>query len=558
VTGRAPGPRFRPLGDAGLVVEFGGDEISDAASAAVLALRSALERERLPGIRETVPTYRSLLVVYDSLCVGPSELRASIGALLAHSDTAPPPAGRRVEIPTAYGGIHGPDLAGVAAELGLSESQVVAIHCGTEYRVYMTGFSPGFPYMGTLPAAIRVPRLRSPRTRVPVRSVAIAGMQTGVYPTETPGGWRLLGRTPLRLYDPARSDPFLLEAGDRVRFVEISADEYERRGPVGESGPAPVPPPRADLVVEQGGLLTTVQDLGRPGYRRYGMPEGGAMDPLALRVTNLLLGNAPAAAALEFTFPGPRLVATRRTAVALGGADLGARRNGRLAPLWSACVLEGGDVVSFDSARAGQWGYLALPGGVDVPEVLGSRSTYVRGGIGGYGGRRLEHGDRLAALQRAPAAVLRLAGPVTPRLGADVEVRVVLGPQDEYFTEGAVEALLGGEYGLSVEVDRVGFRLDGPRLAHRAPVELLSDGILPGGIQVPAGGQPIVIMPDGPTAGGYPKIAAVVRPDLRLLTQAPRGRAVRFRAVGWDESRRAAQDEAVYLASLRFERADRG
>jgi len=558
VTGGAAAPRFLPLGDSGLVVEFGGDEISDAANGAVLALRATLEAERLPGVRETVPTYRSLLVVYDPACVGASELRALVTALLGQAGRVSLPAGRRIEIPTVYGGVHGPDLAGVAEETGLSESQVVAVHAGTEYRVYMTGFSPGFPYMGTLPPALRVPRLRSPRTRVPVRSVALAGMQTGVYPTSTPGGWRLLGRTPLRIYDPARPEPFLLEAGDHVRFAEISAEEYERLAPVDESAPAAVPPSRADLVVERGGLLATVQDLGRPGYRRHGMPQGGAMDPLALSVTNLLLGNPAGAAALEFAFPGPRLVAARRTVVAFGGADFGARRNGRPVPLWSACVLEAGDVVFFDAARAGQWGYLALPGGIDVPEVLGSRSTYLRGGIGGYGGRRLAQGDRLGALHRAPSAALRLAGPDAPPVGGDVEVRVVLGPQDEYFTQEAVEAFLNSEYALSVEVDRVGYRLDGPLLARRAPGELLSDGILPGGIQVPGGGQPIVIMPDGPTAGGYPKIAAVLRPDLRLLTQARRERAVRFRAVGWDESRRAAQAEAAYLAALRFDRTDGG
>jgi len=231
VTAGRAAPRFLPLGDAGLVVEFGGDEISDAASAAVLGLRSALEREPVAGVRETVPTYRSLLVVYDPVPVGPAALRARLAAVIAGADAPLLPAGREVEIPTVYGGVHGPDLSEVAAQLGLSESQVAAIHSGTEYRVYMTGFSPGFPYMGTVPPAIRVPRLRSPRVRVPLRSVAMAGLQTGIYPTETPGGWRLLGRTPVRIYDAARQEPFLLEAGDRVRFTEISPPEYERLAP---------------------------------------------------------------------------------------------------------------------------------------------------------------------------------------------------------------------------------------------------------------------------------------------------------------------------------------
>ncbi len=551
----SPGaPRFLPLGDTGLVVEFGGDEISDAANAAVLALRAAIEAQPPAGLRETVPTYRSLLVVYDPLVTSVQDLGAAVRDRLAVADPARLPEGRLLEIPTAYGGAHGPDLAGVAAETGLSESQVVAAHTGAVYRVYMIGFTPGFPYMGTLPPPIRVPRLASPRTRVPVRSVAMAGQQTGVYPTDSPGGWRLIGRTPLLIYDPWRANPFLLDAGDRVRYVAISAAEYERRAPTdGTAAPSPTPS-RADFLVEDGGVLTTVQDLGRPGYRRFGMPQSGAMDPLALRIANLLLGNPPDAPALEFAFPGPRLVALGPTAIAIGGADLGPMRNGRPCGTWRATPLAAGDVLSFAAPRGGRWAYLAVPGGVDVPAVLGSRATYVRGGLGGYGGRRLRRGDRVAATLRAAATRLALRGPAPPA-GAEAEVRVVLGPQTDYFAPDAVRALLTEAYRPGHDVDRVGYRLDGPCLAHRAQSELLSDGLLPGAIQVPADGRPIVIMPDGPTAGGYPKIGAVLAPDLRLVAQASRATPIRFRAVPWDEARRAAHDEAVVLASLRFDRA---
>jgi len=547
-------PRFLPLGDAGLVVEFGGDEISDLANAAVLALRLVVDAKPPRGVRETVPTYRSLLIVYDPVTTSPAELQLAVGDLLGETDPAHLPTGHLIEIPTAYGGVHGPDLADVAAETGLSESEVAAIHASTEYRVYMLGFSPGFPYMGTLPPSIRVTRLPSPRTRVPVRSVAMAGQQTGVYPTESPGGWRLIGRTPTRIYDPSRPDPFLLDAGDHVRYTAISPEDYDRHAPPDESMPTAPVPARPDFVVEQGGLFTTVQDLGRPGYRHYGMPQSGAMDPLALRVANLLLGNEPGAAALEFAFPGPRLIALRPTAIALGGADFAPLRNGRALPMWNAVLLAAGDTLSFAAPRAGRWGYLAVPGGVDAAPVLRSRATYVRGGLGGHGGRRLDRGDRIAALRYSPGALLRLSGSRPPEIGGDVEVRVLLGPQEEYFALDAVTAFLNGEYGPGHEVDRVGYRLDGPRLAHRASVEMLSDGILPGAIQVPAGGQPIVIMPDGPTTGGYPKIAAALLPDLRLVAQATRGTTIRFRAVAWEDARRAAQDETAYLASLKFDR----
>ncbi len=547
-------PRFRPLGDAGLVAEFGGDEISDEANAAVRALRHAVEALRPTGLLETVPTYRSLLIVYDPLRTTAPGIRSAVAEAAERADPARLHPGRLVEIPVAYGGTYGPDLAGVAAETGLKDSDVIALHAGQEYRVYMLGFAPGFPYMGILPPPLRVPRLASPRTRVPSRTVAIAGQQTGIYPTNSPGGWRLIGRTPLRIYDPARSAPFHLEAGDRVRFTPISPADYERQAPP-EEGVAPPPAHgHPDIVVEQGGLFTTVQDLGRPGYRRFGLPQSGAMDPLALRVTNLLLGNPQGAAALEFTFPAPRLVVARRTAGAFGGADFSPTLNGRPVPMWAALALQEGDILGFGAPRTGQWCYLALPGGIDVPSVLGSCATYMPGSLGGYAGRRLQRGDQLSASRRAAATLLSLPAQQWPPLGGQCDLRVVPGPQEDYFIEEAVAALLSGQYHVSREMDRLGYRLEGPPLAHRARAELLSDGLLPGAIQVPSGGQPIVIMPDGPTTGGYPKIAAIIGPDLRRLAQARRTDMIRFRSVEWEQAHESARLEEVYLSSLTFER----
>ena len=549
---RSAAPRLLPLGDDGLVVQYGGDEISEAANAAVLALGRAVESRPPDGVVEVVPTYRSLLIVYDPLRTTAAQIRRTVEEIAARADPADLSPGRPIAIPVAYGGVLGPDLAAVAQEAGLSEPEVIALHSGGEYRVFMLGFTPGFPYMGTLPPRLRVARLASPRIRVPGRSVAIAGLQTGVYPIESPGGWRLIGRTPLRIYDPSRANPFLLEAGNRVRFVPISEAEYERDPEDAGASPPPASP-RPALLVESGGLLTTVQDLGRGGRRRFGLPQSGAMDSLALRVTNLLIGNGPGAAALEFTFPGPRLRAIRSVAVALGGADHAPTVNGRAAGMWTAHRLEAGDVLAFGAPRAGNWGYLAIPGGVDVPEVMASRATYLPARLGGHGGRRLDAGDRVGCARTAPASMLRLPERLWPSLGA-CEVRVVLGPQEDYFTDDAVRALVEAPFQVSREFDRAGYRLDGPRLAHRARAELLSDGLLPGALQVPSGGQPIVIMPDGPSTGGYPKIGAVVRPDLRRIAQARRGETIRFRAVDWDASHAAAREEAAYLAAMRFER----
>jgi KipI family sensor histidine kinase inhibitor len=219
-------PRLLPAGDSAIVVEYG-DGIDLALNARVRLLHRALGARQHAGIVETVPTYRSLMVHYDPIVLS----REAIEHLIAETaerlpeETREP--GRTVEIPVTYGGAAGPDLADVAAFAGLKEGQVVELHASGDYTVFMLGFMPGFPYLGGLPQRIATPRLDTPRTLVPAGSVGIAGAQTGIYPSESPGGWRLIGRTPVTLFDPRRSPPALLEAGDRVRFVPVTPADCE-------------------------------------------------------------------------------------------------------------------------------------------------------------------------------------------------------------------------------------------------------------------------------------------------------------------------------------------
>ncbi len=212
-------PRVLPLGDTAFTIELG-EGIDQALNRRVHALDAKLTAEPIPGIVECVPTYRSLLVRYDPLQVDPGALRGELLALARSSvvHDAPPP-GRLITVPVRYGGTHGPDLEDVARHCGLSADEVVRLHTEPLYQVAMLGFAPGFTYLLGLPPALTTPRLPTPRLRVPPGSVGIAGGQTGIYALATPGGWRIIGRTTLRLFDPARADPFLIHAGDRVRFV---------------------------------------------------------------------------------------------------------------------------------------------------------------------------------------------------------------------------------------------------------------------------------------------------------------------------------------------------
>jgi len=225
--GLYPEVRFRLAGDRGLLAEYG-DTISPEVNRKVRQVAAALEAQPLRGVIEVIPTYRSLFLLYDPMATSPEELQAALLELEERLTEVEIPPPREVEIPVCYGGEFGPDLAFVAESHGLSPEEVIRLHCQPLYQVYMVGFTPGFPFLGGLPKELHTPRRPTPRERVPAGSVGIAGEQTGIYPIESPGGWQLIGRTPLKVFDPNRPDPFLLKAGDLVRFRPIEPEEFRR------------------------------------------------------------------------------------------------------------------------------------------------------------------------------------------------------------------------------------------------------------------------------------------------------------------------------------------
>ena len=220
-------PRYLPAGDQALVVEFG-ETIDPALNRRVRDLTLAIERQRHPAVVDLVPTYRSLLVLYDARRASFADMRAALGRAAEDAVASSFPSPRVVEIPTCYGGEFGPDLEFVARHAGLTPDQVVATHADTDYLVYMMGFTPGFTYLGGMSPRIAAPRLQTPRTSIPAGSVGIAQQQTGIYPVDSPGGWQLIGRTPVRLFDPTRTPPVVVEAGDFVRFVRVDRSDYDR------------------------------------------------------------------------------------------------------------------------------------------------------------------------------------------------------------------------------------------------------------------------------------------------------------------------------------------
>ncbi len=284
------------------------------------------------------------------------------------------------------------------------------------------------------------------------------------------------------------------------------------------------------------GLLTTVQDLGRIGYQHYGMPVCGAMDHYAMELANILVGNPRGEAVIETTVMGPTIVFGEAEIFAITGGDFGPTLNGMPIENDRAYLAEAGDTLALPVAKAGARAYIAFAGGLGLEEVMGSRSTFLKGGVGGFQGRAIRDGDRINL--RAPCAWLPdleerfVPEKMLPALQDNIEVRFTYGPQDDLFSAAGKRTFRTSEYALSDKSDRMGFRLDGPAVERAAGSDgnIISDGICFGTIQV-TNGQPIVMMADRQTTGGYPKLGCVITADLPLLAQLKAGDRVRFRPV---------------------------
>src|SRR5664279_2089228 len=514
-----------------------GSDVSPSTSARVQALQCVVEVLHPAWLVETVPGYCSLGLVVRPLQVSLEEVEELVSTAVRSIVAAPLVHPRTVTIPVCYGGACGPDMEVVCRQSGLSEQEVVHRHTSAIYECSMLGFLPGFPYLMGLDPQLATPRLATPRTVVPAGSVGIAGSQTGVYPVSSPGGWNIIGRTPLTLFDPSREQLSLVQAGDVVHFSSISLQEFEERQSreftcYPQIGDVPEHETCGCHVLEPG-MLTTVQDDGRWGLQNMGIPVSGAMDRQALALGNLLVGNKEGTAALEITLSGPRLVFTTDALVAVTGADMGLQVDGRDVPAWTAILVRTGSVLSMGGCigTAGR-SWLCVAGGIDVPAVLNSRSTLLRAALGGFKGRSLRAGDSLHLHPLARQA-MRLDGfscPVglRPSYAVDTPVPVLPGSQTESLTPVARQTFLDATWTVSNVNDRMGYRLQGPQLELEGSADVISEVIPEGGVEVTGTGSPIVMLADRQTTGGYVKPFVVATAALGWLAQRRPGDSVRF------------------------------
>lgn len=519
-------PRIRDAGDAAVLLEL--EPIVDPrVNARATAIAEAIRALRLHGVRDVVSAFRSVAVYIDPLTADAGAVRDALERASNSPFSVSP--GRSHEVPVAYGGDEGPDLADVAACAQLPVEEVIARHAARVYRVFMLGFLPGFAYMGSVDERIAAPRRPSPRVRVPAGSVGIAGRQTGVYPLESPGGWQIIGRTPLTMFDPARTPAALFAPGDTVRFVPMSREKvvsgFSRTttDPVRLKADAP----GRYVTVVSPGLFTTIQDSGRWGHQASGVTVAGPMDAESHDTANRAVGNAPDAATLEVTLIGPDLRFEHEATVAVAGADLEATLDGSEVPLGTACRASAGSTLRFGARRCGARAYVAFAGGIDVPSRLGSRATHVVSGLGGLDGRALRAGDRipLGPIPSGPRLDVE-AGPV--RSSTPVHLRILPGPQDDRVPPAALDELQRSRFQVAPQSNRMGYRLSGGRLPAASGPEMISDATFTGGIQLPPSGEPILLMADRPTTGGYPQIATVITADLPVAGQLAPGDWVAF------------------------------
>lgn len=515
--------RLLPYGSRGVLVEL-------ADLDAAIAFGAAVRAADLPDVVDVVPAERSVLVVGDPAVLTSAlrELQPMTGSMSARDEAV-------VELPVTY---NGADLDEVARLTGLTPAQVVAAHTGRPWTVAFTGFVPGFAYLTGGDPRLRVPRRADPRTRVPAGAVGLGGGYSGVYPRASPGGWQLIGHTDVPLWDLDRDPPALLRPGVEVRFVEAAAappppgPDFDRGRPGLDLPDRASRRPAADAVAFRRlevlgvGSSVLVQDLGRPGMAAYGVARAGAADRGAHRLAQRLVANDEGAAGLEIVLGNVRLRAHGDLLLAVTGAPVSVTADGRPVGCNAPFALRDGAVLALGTPVSGLRSYLAVRGGIEVSRVLGSRSTDT---LTGFGPEPVAAGAVLPVGTPAESWPVADVAPLPDQRQDPRPVAVTPGPRLDRLLD---PARMEGVWTVSEHSDRVGVRLLGPALdvaAGAAP----SEGALPGAVQLPPSGTPVVLGADCPVTGGHPVVAVVE--DTDVLAQLRPGQQV---SVHWANVRR--------------------
>lgn len=496
-----------------------------------LDLFNTLQANPLPGIEEVIPAANSLLISFSPYEASADELAGRIIQLKQGS--ASEQKGKSIEIPVDY---NGEDLPALSALTGLTVAEIIHRHTAPDYKVAFCGFAPGFGYLTGGDASLRVPRHKTPRTRIPAGSVGLAGGFTGVYPQASPGGWQIIGTTPVKMWDLARTQAALFQPGDHVRFFDLADKKRSFFIPEGTVRAQPITASHdAGFLILSAPLPALFQDLGRFGQTGQGVCSSGALDHGSFKAANRLVGNIESEACLELAGGGFRFRSQERFVAAFTGAPcditVHTAAGETLSPaFYKPVALEPDDEVTLSAPKAGTRSYMAVRGGFVVDKPLGSAATDTLSGIGPEPirtGRQLlvKPAKKLSPVSLFESPTISFLKP-----GEVVEIDIVLGPRADWFTPESFVTLSETAWEVTERSNRVGIRLTSEAaLTRMNTAELPSEGCVAGALEVPPDGKPLLLLADHPLTGGYPVIGAVAGYHLDLAGQIPIGAKIRFR-----------------------------
>lgn len=544
------------LGDAALMVDFRG-QIEPLSH--IHQLCAMLFSEVPEWLMDVIPGVDTLLICLKFKDTRYSQTRAAARSLLEDylvsiqknkKATLANNVVHRVRV--CYDPEIAPDLIASAEKCGLSLREFIKRHKNSEIRVDILGFMPGFPYCSGLDPSLKLPRLESPRTAVPKGSVAIAELQTGIYPKSTPGGWNVIGRTPDILFNPRSPRPSLLSPGDRLEFVEIDLQEFKKRCKDEEEKATQVKPAhRASsqtIEVINPGLLTTIQGLPRYGYAHLALSAGGPVDKESALLANALLGNKEDAAGLEITGTGPRLLFHVDTWVAWVGAQCIGMIDGKACPGNRPVHIQKGQSLSFGAMTRGYRIFLAISGGIDSEFILGGRGSHLGADIGD---KVIQKGDVLylsqAHLAQEKPLFQQLSNAsiqypkwsiATPAdFSSSVQfIKAVPSIHFNLFSSEEQNQLSKTVWTVSSQSNRMGMRIDSDFKASKPITGIASQGICFGTVQLPPSGQPIIMLAEHQTTGGYPRLLEIIRSERSTLAQLKPGSKIQFVPITLDEA----------------------
>ncbi|MEB3753723.1 5-oxoprolinase/urea amidolyase family protein [Acinetobacter sp. MD2(2019)] len=485
------------------------------------------------AIVDMIPAAKTILVQFNPMIFAKEALIDWITQQKLDSEVVVD--GREIILDVHY---DGEDLDSVAERIGLFRKELVHRHTEKDWQVAFIGFAPGFGYLvrSDLPFG-SVPRLDSPRKKIPAGSVGLAGEYSGVYPKESPGGWQLIGRTQAQMWDVNRESPALLMPGNRIVFCDktsnpVSVSVLKTLSKANEIEPQSTPV----LEVLKSGMQTLLQDAGRLKQFSLGVGIGGALDQSAMHDANFCVGNPAHAAVLEILNGGFSVRILKPTVIAITGAKSQIQVNyadnsKATLPSATAIALDTGDKLHILPPTHGLRNYLAIRGGIEAESILGSKGFDT---LAELGTPPLKSTDRLYAANMPVQAVAvpNSTLPELPKIGDVVELDIILGPRTDWFDEQSLDSLFNQTWEVSNEINRIGLRLKGEKPLQRfIQHELPSEGTCIGALQVPPNGQPVLFMNDHPLTGGYPVIAAVANYHLDLVAQIPAGCSIRFKQI---------------------------